>query len=265
MARLRSPGYPSIPLEEAVDIVDKIFSKNRHNAIDREAAVKDMGYSGLTGQSSKMLSDLSHYGLIEKVGKGGLRVSETSARILHSHNPQEKIEALQEAAYHPSLFADIKAQWPDGHASENALRAYLIRNGFAGVALPHILKAYGETYRLLQEHNATESHRQATDRGQESRPQSEGMQAGRQLVPVQQPEKPQSPQSSPARSGGELMSGERVVFVDEAGASQYLKVIASGDIDAGSLDALKDFIKRQEKRLGTSPAPSTGSDAGSNV
>ena len=34
-----------------------------------------------------------------------------------------------------------------------------------------------------------------------------------------------------------MMAGERVVFSEEGDASQYLKLVANGDIDAGMLEA----------------------------
>ena len=45
------------------------------------------------------------------------------------------------------------------------------------------------------------------------------------------------------------MSGERVVFVEESGPDQYLKLVAAGSLDDTLLEALEDFIKRQKKRL----------------
>jgi len=46
------------------------------------------------------------------------------------------------------------------------------------------------------------------------------------------------------------MPGERVVFVEENNPQQYVKLVASGDVDATLLDALQDYVKRQKKRLG---------------
>ena len=45
------------------------------------------------------------------------------------------------------------------------------------------------------------------------------------------------------------MAGERIVFTEEGKPSQYPKLIASGDVDDGLLEALEDFVKRQRKRL----------------
>jgi hypothetical protein len=45
------------------------------------------------------------------------------------------------------------------------------------------------------------------------------------------------------------MEGERVISVDEAGPGQYLKVVASGELDDVQIEALEDFIKRRKKRI----------------
>lgn len=46
-----------------------------------------------------------------------------------------------------------------------------------------------------------------------------------------------------------LMEGERVAFTEEGTPGQYLKLIASGEIDDTLLEALEDYVKRQRKRL----------------
>lgn len=53
------------------------------------------------------------------------------------------------------------------------------------------------------------------------------------------------------------MEDERVVFIEEGRPGQYLKLIASGEVDDGLLEALEDYVKRQRKRLGV-PNRSTG-------
>ena len=46
------------------------------------------------------------------------------------------------------------------------------------------------------------------------------------------------------------MEGERVVFIEESNPQQYVKLVASGDVDETLLDALQDYVKRQKERLG---------------
>ena len=46
-----------------------------------------------------------------------------------------------------------------------------------------------------------------------------------------------------------VMDGERVAFTEESQPGQYLKLIASGDVDDFMLEALEDYVKRQRRRL----------------
>jgi hypothetical protein len=50
-----------------------------------------------------------------------------------------------------------------------------------------------------------------------------------------------------------VMEGERVIFKEESQRGQYLKLIASGDVDHTLLDALENFLKRQRKRRVATP------------
>ncbi len=187
MTRIRSPGYPNISLKEAIDLVDKIFEMSRQNIIDREAAAKDIGYAGLTGQSTKMLSNLAHFRLIEKAGKGGMRVSDTAVKILHPKSQLERMESLREAAYNPELFSEIHQQWPDGFVSENALRGYLMRSGFSSAAVQPATRSYMETYAFLQQERATESYSKTTEDGPESTPIRTREEPLQMIAPATQP------------------------------------------------------------------------------
>jgi hypothetical protein len=158
MARIRSPGYPNISLMDAIDLISKIFYKVRRNPLDREAAVREMGYSGLTGASAKALSNLSHYGLIDNTGKGMIRVSELAVSILHPKDDAEKRAALYKAAFTPELFFDIRLAYPDGYVSAQVLESFLRREGFAEIAIVPAVRSYMETYSYLQQNDATESH-----------------------------------------------------------------------------------------------------------
>jgi hypothetical protein len=247
MTRIRSPGYPGISLSKAIEIVDKLYSKVRGNAIDREAAVKDMGFSGLTGHSAKILADLGHFNLVEKSGKGGVKVTDLAARILHPHNSREKAAALREAAYSPELFSQFKANWPDGHVSENVLRAWLMRSGFASVAIHPIIRSYMDTYVFLQQENAGDSYDEQVRPALDSQDRASA-DAGIQLPAIREQERA-AVVDAPQSSGVKIMSGERVVFVEESGPDQYLKLVAAGQMDESLLEALEDFVKRQKKRL----------------
>ena len=108
---IRSPSYPSMSLADAVDAVKKIEHNYRTSRVDRVAAAKLMGYSSLSGPANKALAALAQYGLVERAGKGEMRVSSRATAILHPDNPSERMENLRLAAFEPSLFRDLH-KWP---------------------------------------------------------------------------------------------------------------------------------------------------------
>jgi len=258
MARVRSPGYPSIGLKQAIEIVKKIYDKVRRNPIDRESAAKEVGYSGMTGAAAKMLSNLTHFGLIEKAGKGDLRVSEIAVEALYGHPESKKRAAIWETAFAPELFAQIRERHPDGFVSEIALRNLLKREGFAEIAITPAVNSYLNTYTFLQEQGAIESHSAGHELGDDSSEESDGFDGGgTRSVPALIAEPARlTVSATPATSNherGTLMEGERIVFSEETGPAQSLRLIAKGDLDASLLEALEDYIKRQKKRLGMPP------------
>src|SRR3954447_4621812 len=103
MARMRSPNFPSLPLESAIKFARQIYDKNRRAMILREDAAKDLGYTGLTGRSLTVLRALNQYDLIENVSKGQLRVTKTAEDIFHGYPEDVKVSALHKAANSPSL------------------------------------------------------------------------------------------------------------------------------------------------------------------
>lgn len=249
MTRIRSPGYPAIDLGRAIDIVRKIHAANRTNAIERDAAVKDMGYSGVTGASGKMLANLLHFGLLEKAGKGGVRVSQLAVEVLHPDNESKRREALVGAAFTPELFDQIRTKFPDGGVpSENALRSYLAKSGFAESAISPAVTSFIETCRFLEQERAYESQSGARRPGLESPLNTQQAETSMPTIEREQ----SAPDASIARgvnASRAVISGERVVFSEEGDRGQYLQLLASGEITDDMLEAVEDYVKRQRRRL----------------
>jgi hypothetical protein len=149
MARIRSPNYPQISLPAAIERLRSIYKAERQNRIDRDVAVRLMGFSGYNGASAGVLSALLKYGLLEPMAEKEMRVSDLAVRILIPHDDQEKAAALSEAAARPPLFKELAERWPDDPPSEHSLRTYLTRRGFADSALEGAIRAYTETLGLV--------------------------------------------------------------------------------------------------------------------
>jgi SH3 domain (SH3b1 type) len=155
---VRSPSYPSTPLNTAIEQVGKIEAQYRSSQVDREVAGKILGYSGLNGPSAKTLAALAHYGLVERAGKGEMRVTARAQAILHPESPAERLEHLRAAALEPDLFREMQEKWPGIIPPEDGIETYLSRKGFNRTAIRPAARAYLETLLFLKQEGANESH-----------------------------------------------------------------------------------------------------------
>jgi hypothetical protein len=149
MARIRSPNYPQISLAEAIRRIEQIRSKEGRNPASRDVLSKLLGFGGVNGASIGVLSAVSKYGLLEDAGNKELKVSDLADSILFPHTPDEKTDALREAAVRPLLFAEIGEKWPNHPPSDENLRSYLMRRGFSRGALDNAIACYRETMALV--------------------------------------------------------------------------------------------------------------------
>lgn len=168
-ATIKSPSYPSVPFANALDAVAKIESQYRSSAVGREEAAKLIGYSALSGPATNALAALASYGLVERAGKGMVRVTPLARSILHPANEAERVDGTIRAAMGPPLFKEIREQFPDVPVPpEGGVVNYLNRAGFNPSAVPKAAKAFLSTAEMLQGMKVDESYGSLTDSGLES-------------------------------------------------------------------------------------------------
>lgn len=164
MARARSPEYPSISLKEAIERVKMVYDKDYQNRLPRSVMAEHMGYKGLSGASLPILSALLKYGLLEGRGDES-RVSDLAVSLIaHPSGTPEHYDALKRASAYPELFAELDERFPDGKASEQAIRSYLLTRKFIPTAADAAIRAYRDTKALV----AAESGGYSEDQSQES-------------------------------------------------------------------------------------------------
>lgn len=156
--QVRSPSYPSMSLADAVEAVRKVEAQYRTAPIDRTDGAKIIGYSSLSGPANKALAALAHYGLVERAGKGEMRVTDRARAILYPSSQQEKLDNLRWAAVEPNLFRELQDRFPDMTPPEDGVVTYLNRQGFNKSAIRPAAKAYLETFRFLQDAGVMKGH-----------------------------------------------------------------------------------------------------------
>ncbi|QYX56511.1 hypothetical protein K1T73_15915 [Roseovarius sp. SCSIO 43702] len=166
---IRSPAYPSMSLEDAVMAVGKIEAQYRGSPVDREDGAKLLGYSGSTGPANKALAALASFGLVERAGKGMMRVTGRARAILHPESESDKARNLKEAALEPKLFREIMERFDgvDLPPMEGVV-TYLNREGFNPSAVGPAAKAFINTMNFVQSLGASESHGETQDDDAES-------------------------------------------------------------------------------------------------
>lgn len=117
--------YPPLPLQDAVEGIQKLFAEIQRSSVDGTTASKALNYSSENGAARTKLGALNTYGLIDR-GKKLVTVTELGIALAHPLGDSRE-RGLKEAALRPALFKEI---W-DNHrqCSESVLASTLVHKG----------------------------------------------------------------------------------------------------------------------------------------
>lgn len=148
MAKDRSPNYPAVSLPEAIELARALYQREHRTVVVPDVVVKAWGYKSLSGPARVKISAMRKFGLLEDAGHG-LRISDRAADILeYGDAAPERQKAIKDAALAPELFAELAES--HAHASEDALRAYLVtREKFAPAGARQFIKSFRDTLALV--------------------------------------------------------------------------------------------------------------------
>jgi hypothetical protein len=143
--RKRSPTYPIIGLQEAINKVSDLYNKEKRNSVPREIAVQAMGYNSLSGRSLQILSSLFQYDLLER-SKGTVKITDDAFTILNAPEGSiDKNQALKRAALAPDVFQDIINQYPRNLPSDENIKWFLQQKDFSAQAANATIQSFRET------------------------------------------------------------------------------------------------------------------------
>jgi hypothetical protein len=147
----RSPAYPFISLEKAVERAQEFYDKEHRHSAPPSAAAQHWGYATKSSAGMQTISALKQFGLLAYDGVGAdrrVKLTERAFRILLDEvkDSQDRATALKQAALAPVLYAEMFKQWGVQLPSDETIRTFLRRDrGFNDDALETVINSYKDT------------------------------------------------------------------------------------------------------------------------
>jgi hypothetical protein len=246
----RSPSFPFIPLKTAIERLEAFDKKFGRHPVPAAKAALAWDMKEKSSQGDQTLAALKSFGLVKYDGMGMARhvsLTDEGRNYLRAQQESVKKQILKACALRPKIIRKFWAAWSaDRPPDEVALDKLILDNGFSEGGARNFLKVYDDTvsYAGLSNSDKVDLEEDGADDGEEAE--------GATVKPVI-PKPPGNPPPLVPQGKVKLMDGERIVFTEESNPQNYLKLIASGDVDGTMLEALEDYVKRQKKRLGIEP------------
>jgi hypothetical protein len=201
--RGRSPNYPGLDLETAIQRARTLYDRERTNVAHFDTIIRHWGYQAASGSARVTYAALRHYGLLTDEGSGDrkrARLSDLALRIVQDSRPNspERQAALQEAALTPSIHREVWDDYQGALPSDDNLRYTLIRErGFTENGAEEFIREFRDTIAFA-----------GLGEGATLPPQTETNQSGgsRQMQ-TQTLERPEAPPADPEARAVQLPLG----------------------------------------------------------
>lgn len=156
----RSPAFPYISLDVALERAKQIYKEVREHPQPREVLAKAYGKPATSSATIQTFATLAQYGLLENVttptGRK-MRVSTLAQTIFNPHAPQEKTQqAIKTAALKPAIFVELWERYKDTSGLNDNVPLYYLTEErghehggvFTDKAAQDVLRVYRATLRF---------------------------------------------------------------------------------------------------------------------
>lgn len=152
--KTRSPAYPAINLETAIQRARQLYGKERHHATPVATVASHWGYSSLNGAALGAIAALKKYGLLDEEGASEdrkARLSRLADDILSNPDDAKRKEAIREAALRPAIHREMWDKYHLELPSDQTLLWELTRSrGFTERGANEFLRVYRATIAFAQ-------------------------------------------------------------------------------------------------------------------
>jgi hypothetical protein len=150
--RERSPSYPGISLETALERAQRLYDVERRNAAPAENILKHWGYAPKSGGGMVALAALKKFGLVTDEGTGSrrqARLTDLALRILQDRRPgsEERAQAIKDAALAPGIHRELWERYREGGLpSDETMEFYLVTDrGFTESGAKELIQEFRNT------------------------------------------------------------------------------------------------------------------------
>lgn len=151
--RKRSPRYPYINLEQAIDLSRQLYNAEGYNYAPVSVALEHMNYSPTSGSGVRVLAALLQFGLLDEQGTGDdklVQLSNLSMPIIEVPDASTRLSAIREAALNPTIHQELWAHLDldrNQLPSDLNMRYTLLREfGFHKNAVDSFIDEFKSTY-----------------------------------------------------------------------------------------------------------------------
>lgn len=152
----RSPSFPFITLERALERARQFYDEERRGAAPYSRTVHHWKYTESSSGGLQTVAALKSYGLMDDVGGSGkarqLKLTDLVLRILLDQRPDSTDRAgyLKQAAMSPNVAAEVYARWPEGLPSDSTLNHFLVlERKFNDQTAPTVVKILKQNQELI--------------------------------------------------------------------------------------------------------------------
>ena len=151
VARLRSPNFPYISLERAIELIRILFKNYRRSLVPFDTAMTTLEFSPKSSKAKQVMAALSSYGLADTEGKGDdkqIKISDLGYNVIIDDRPVsvERDRFCREAALSPNLFKTLYEKFPHNIPSDEVLSHELkVRHDFNPDSVLDFIKVYRQT------------------------------------------------------------------------------------------------------------------------
>lgn len=153
----RSPVFPFITLEQALERARTVFAEERRGAFPYLRLVRHWGFTEKSSGALQTVAALKQYQLLNELGGSALtrqfQLSDLAVRILLDTRPlsEEREQLVRKAAMSPAVAAEVYSKWEGELPKEGTINHYLVlERRFLESNAPKVTKILQENHRFAK-------------------------------------------------------------------------------------------------------------------